>query len=338
MSLRAFLHDKWLFCVLQGMLISFVGMMLSVFRVGTYGVLFVVSLMLGVNGLLLVSEYMKKAFYYKHLEELLTHLDKKFLASEVIKRPKGCIERVWWEILKDANKDMNDEVAYYRRLQEDYKEYIEVWIHEIKTPLACINLMCDNEASDFARRLRNELDKVEGFVEQALFYARSTSLEKDYLIKEVDLEELVRGAIRKEARQLIEAKVKIELGNVAFKVYTDGKWIDFMLGQLIGNSVKYRKGVLCLSFEACEEKGQVRLKICDNGMGIPVEDCGRVFDKGFTGVNGRRFAKSTGLGLYMCKQLCEKMHMGIHLESEVGSGTTVTLIFPKDKGIFLQDS
>ena len=136
---------------------------------------------------------------------------------------------------------------------------------------------------------------------------------------------------------MIEAKAKMTLGNLDFIVYTDEKWVKFMLTQLISNSVKYRGEGLELTFEAYETQGQVVLSISDNGIGIPLQDRKRVFDKGFTGENGRRFAKSTGIGLYVCKKLCDKMHMGITLASEVGEWTTVTLSFPKDKTVYLEE-
>ncbi|MGL6175253.1 MAG: ATP-binding protein, partial [Cellulosilyticaceae bacterium] len=165
---------------------------------------------------------------------------------------------------------------------------------------------------------------------------RSTSVEKDYMIREVSLEELVRTAIKKQAKQIIEYKVDIKLGKLEEKVFVDSKWIDFMLGQIITNSLKYRKEHLILGFEAEITDTQVILKIIDNGIGIPTKDVGRVFDKGFTGENGRKYAKSTGIGLYLCQKLCEKMHLGMGVVSEEGKGTQVSFVFPKDKRVFFE--
>lgn len=199
-----------------------------------------------------------------------------------------------------------------------------------------MELMCENHRNDLTKNMLVETRKIEGFVEQALFYARSTSVEKDYVIREVSLEALVRNAIKKEARQMIEHKVQVQLGNMDYQVLADPKWVEFMLSQILSNSLKYKGENLRLKCEAEDYQAQVILSIEDNGVGIPDKDIGRVFDKGFTGENGRRYAKSTGIGLYLCKKLCKKMHLGIRLESKEGEGTKVFIIFPKDKRIFFE--
>lgn len=335
MRLSIFLKEKWLFCITQIGMILFVGVMLSVYGISDYGIGFVCIAMVLVDSGVLAVEYFQKHMYYHKILKISEALDKQTLMSELIEEPSFEEGKIWWLLLQRANKSMNDEIATYRILQEEYKTYIEAWIHEIKTPIASTRLMCENHKNDFTKVLGNEVSKIDSFVEQALFYARSTSLEKDYVIKEISLNDLVRGTIKKHARLLIEKKIILQLEQLDYKVFADSKWVDFILGQLLSNSIKY--DTTTLKCEAVEKDEQILLTIADNGVGIPMQDIGRVFNKGFTGENGRIYGKSTGIGLYLCKKLCDKMHLGISLVSEQGVGTTVTLVFPKDKRIFFEE-
>jgi signal transduction histidine kinase len=151
------------------------------------------------------------------------------------------------------------------------------------------------------------------------------------------LEALVKTAVKKHSKQLIACKTNLQISDLNYIVYTDPKWLDFILGQIISNSVKYKKENLTLTFEAKEENANILLRISDNGIGIPEQDLSRVFEKGFTGSNGRKYAKSTGMGLYLCKQLTQKMGLGISLEAAEHYGTTVVITFPKDKLTILSE-
>ncbi len=179
MRLSIFLKEKWLFCITQIGMILFVGVMLSVYGISDYGIGFVCIAMVLVDSGLLAVEYFQKHMYYHKILKISEALDKQTLMSELIEEPSFEEGKIWWLLLQRANKSMNDEIATYRILQEEYKTYIEAWIHEIKTPIASTRLMCENHKNDFTKVLGNEVSKIDSFVEQALFYARSTSLEKD---------------------------------------------------------------------------------------------------------------------------------------------------------------
>ena len=184
--------------------------------------------------------------------------------------------------------------------------------------------------------VKEELSRIDGYVEQALYYARSTNLEKDYMIREIKLDNLVKETVKKYSKQLIAAKATPCFDNLAQTEYGDPKWLEFILGQLITNSIKYKKDSPKLTFSACEEKNHVLLSISDNGVGILENELSRIFEKGFTGSNGRNHAKSTGIGLYLCRQLCNKMHLSISASSENGQGTTMTITFPKDSRLLME--
>ncbi len=216
---------------------------------------------------------------------------------------------------------------------EDYKEYIELWIHEIKLPIATSKMIIENNKNKTTKKIEEELEKVENYIEQALFYARSNTVEKDYFIKKVPLKEMVNESIKKNKNALIQEKIAINIHEIDLEVRTDNKWVVFILNQIIQNSVKYRNQDRNSQIEIYAKSGKekVMLFIKDNGIGMKKGEITRVFEKGFTGTNGRLLSKkSTGIGLYLCKKLCNKLGMGIELESAEGEGTEICLIFPQN--------
>ena len=246
-----------------------------------------------------------------------------------------------YDALARESKAMTDEVEAARLAQREYRDYVETWIHEVKTPIAAARLVAQNHPDDATAAMDRELVRIEGYAEQALYYARSTSVDRDFAIHRVDLGELVRGTLKANARTLIDAHMAPELGDLDFEVRCDPKWLTFVLGQVLVNAAKYRKpagpdGVLeparlRIGAELRLSDADARvtvLSVADEGIGIPAEDVDRVFDRGFTGQNGRRFAKSTGIGLYLVRSLCQKMGLRVTLASRVGRGTTVSIEFP----------
>ncbi len=221
------------------------------------------------------------------------------------------------------------EVERVEREAVAHREYVEGWVHEVKAPLAAARLLaeaCGGEG------LVSELDDVERLVEQALFYARSSAVEKDYFIRETSLEEPVKAVLRRHARQFIGHRVAVELDGLGLTVFTDRKWLEFILAQILTNAVKYRRadGAAVRIWAEMRDDG-VMLCVEDNGVGIPAADLGRVFEKGFTGANGRRYGRSTGVGLFLARKLCQALGHGISLESVEGEWTRVSLIFPKGR-------
>ena len=223
-------------------------------------------------------------------------------------------------------------------MTEDYKEYIELWIHEIKIPIAASKMVIENNKNTITKSIDEELDKVENYIEQALFYARSNTVEKDYYIKKAILKEIVNESIKKNKSSLIQEKISINIHDLDLEVNTDNKWIVFILNQIIQNSIKYKKKEeSAIEIYAKQGKENVILYIKDNGIGIKKGEITRVFEKGFTGTNGRLSSKkSTGIGLYLCKKLCNKLGIGIELNPVQNEGTEVMLIFPQSSYIELK--
>lgn len=324
MSIYEFLKDKILFISLNLSTAIFSAVLLYMVNADFYFVLFIPCVYVFCLVLSVLTEYIVKNNYYKKIYNSLESLDKKCLLSEIIEKPSFCEGKIMFDILKTTHKSMNDEIAKYSLSSAEYREYIELWVHEIKTPIAGAKLICENLQNE---ALGYSLERIDKFVQEALFYSRSNNLENDFFIKQVQLKELVSGMLRKNAKNFISNKIVIEMKNLDGTVFTDIKWTDFILEQIFNNSAKYKSSKIIIS--AKQNENSVSLFISDNGIGISKKDINRVFDKGFTGENGRKFAKSTGMGLYLCKKLCLKMGLNILIKSEKEKGTSLEIVFPK---------
>ena len=280
----------------------------------------------------IVIELIKSKRYFDSINNVLENLDKKYLLPEVIDEANFIEGKILNNILKTLSKDMNERVKYFKDEQLEYREYIETWVHEIKTPIASTKLILENDDSKLSERVNYEIRKVENYIDQVLYYARSSDVSKDYIIKEFDLRAVVMKSIKSNSRDFINKKIKLELKEVSGKIFSDAKWIEFIINQVIVNAIKFseaNKGVVEIYSE--EYENNIVLTIKDNGVGISGKDIDRVFEKGFTGENGRRFGKSTGIGLYLCKKLCRKLGLGITITSKVNEGTKVNIVFPKGR-------
>lgn len=332
MQLKNFLKDKRLTISLLVFGIATIEIFLTIYPIGNFIKIYIPIVILGLYFISIMVEYFRKKAFYQKINQTLNQLEEKYLVTELIKEPNFIEGKELKEVLQEINKSMLEHVNQYKYLTEDYKEYIELWIHEIKLPLAASKLMIENNKNTTTKNIDEELDKVENYIEQALFYARSNTVEKDYYIKKCMLEEIVNECVKKNKNMLIQEKISIKLHDLEIEVNTDSKWIIFILNQLIQNSVKYRKQEENSEIEIYARQGKenVILYIRDNGMGIKKGEITRVFEKGFTGTNGRLLnKKSTGIGLYLCKKLCMKLGIAIELNSVQEEGTEIRLVFPK---------
>jgi signal transduction histidine kinase len=328
MKLRDFLRDRWLSLLVVLLISAFSAILLVVLGAGAYAAGYVALLFLLGEAAALAAEYLRRRSFYRRLMDSLDHLDKKHLIAEMLAEPSFTEGKILCDVLSQAGKSMNDEIAKYRIETKEYREYVETWVHEIKTPISACRLILENNPGKLSHDLGQDFDRIENYVEQALFYARSGSVEKDYVLKHCTLRQLVSASVKKYAALLIEGGVKVETETLELSVSADAKWLEFMIGQILINSVKYRKNGPVIRFSGVQGKDSVTLTMEDNGIGIPQRDLGRVFEKGFTGENGRTAARSTGLGLYLCKRLCGKMGLGISIASIEGCGTAVSIVFP----------
>lgn len=330
MSLKNFIKEKILLISLLILVLVTIEIFLIAYDVHNFIKIYIIVFPLLLISISLSIEYYNKKTFYNKLEKNLQDLNEKYLISEIIETPNFIEGKILKEVIQDVDKSMIENVNKYKKIQEEYKEYIELWIHEIKIPIATSKMIIENNKSEAGKSIDEELDKVEDYIEQALYYARSNTVEKDYIIGKVELREIVNTAVIKNKNLLITNKVNLDLHGLDKWVYTDSKWMVFILNQIIQNAVKYgRNEDSKLEIFAEEEKEKVILFVKDNGIGIKSSEICRVFEKGFTGENGRIIGKkSTGIGLYLCKKLCEKLEIGLELESEKGVGTKVAITFP----------
>lgn len=282
----------------------------------------------------LLVNYFKKNKYIKNIEKIMDGLQEKYLISEVIEKPRMEENLAHYRILKKANKSMLENVTEVRMAQKDYKEYIESWVHEIKIPITSAKLLCENNKSEITNKIDEEIEEINNYVEQVLFYARLDQVSNDFMIRKVNLEETIRNVLARNKKIMIQNNMKVEIKNIELSAYTDEKWLEFILNQIMINAIKYRKEKGPeIVIELQEGKENVKLSIRDNGIGIKKSEIDRIFDKGFTGTNGRNQKKSTGIGLYLCKRLCEELGMIIEAESKENEYTKIIITIPRTKKI-----
>lgn len=338
MDFKLFLREKASTILLLLFGLITIEIFLMAYNVGMFIKIYIPLIIIGLYMISIIIEYFKRKKFYDNLLKILEELDEKYLITEIIKTPNFLEGQIFKNSLEQIDKSMLENVNKYKYMTEDYKEYIKLWIHEIKIPIATSKMVIENNKNAITKSIDEELDKVENYIEQALFYARSNTVEKDYYIRKVVLKEIVNESIKKNKSSLIQEKISIDIHDLEIEVNTDNKWIVFILNQIIQNSIKYRKKEnSVMEIYANQGKENVILYIKDNGIGIKQGEITRVFEKGFTGTNGRLSnKKSTGIGLYLCKKLCNKLGIGIELNSVQNEGTEVKLVFPKDSYIELK--
>ena len=270
--------------------------------------------------------WLRKSRFYHGLCADLDRLDQKYLLPEMLEEPDFAEGRAVCEILRETDKSMCERIAEYRRENADFREYIELWVHEIKLPLAGLQLMCHNDGQE---KYDGPLQRADDCDETVLYYARSGSAEKDYLIKPVQLSRVFADIAVRSRAELVERGISLRTENLGVSVLTDGKWLGFMLGQLMGNSVKYGAKEIAVTAEDFPDKTVLRFR--DDGIGISESDLPYIFEKSFTGENGRACGRSTGMGLYLVKKLCGKLGHSVAAYSEKGKYTEIVLTFGKNE-------
>lgn len=227
--------------------------------------------------------------------------------------------------LREEQRQMEDRM---NQRFSDMVDYYTIWAHQIKTPIAAMRLTLQNEDSDLSRMLLEELFRIEQYVEMVLCYLRLDSSATDYVIREYELDSILSQAVRKFAGQFIRKKIRLEYQPVRFRVITDEKWLLFVVEQVLSNALKYtpQGGIITIRLES-----PGILCICDTGIGIAPEDLPRIFEKGYTGYNGRNDKKASGIGLYLCRRICRNLGHSISANSSLESGTVVRIRLVQEK-------
>ncbi len=333
MKLKNYLKSK-----LYALIISFLGLLIMIFIciafktnlevIITLLVIFILCSLL----ILLISYYTKRKFYNELIANIEA-LDKAYLVLETIEKPEFYDGKLIYKALYEINKSMIENINKIYRQNKDFKEYVEMWIHEVKIPLASLILTINNYKNGINPKIKSQIKRLEDYVDQVLFYARSENAEKDYLIKKVNLSKVVKNVGLKNMDDLLEQKLDFQVSDIDEFVFSDSKWLEFILGQIINNSIKYKRDIKnsYIKISTVSFKNKTTLIIEDNGIGINSADIKQVFDKSFTGENGRIRSKSTGMGLFIAKNMCDKLGHKIWIESVQNKYTKVYITFSKNE-------
>lgn len=296
------------------------------FSISKYIIIFLSTLILIVQGLCLSLEYFLTKKKYTEYKNILEKLDKKYLIHEMI-IPKTYEEKFFLEIVRSANSSMMDVINLYKDREEDYKDSIEAFVHEVKTPIAVINLIIDNNKNEQSIKLRVQNEKILSLVEEVLYMSKASNMENDYRIKEYSLEDIIGDTILENKFNLIENNVTLDIKDCHYKVYTDKKWLVFILNQLISNAIKYTGTKKKIEFVGKYIDGNVVLSVIDNGIGFDEFEDLNIYKKGYTGNDNE---KSTGFGLYIVKNLSSKLNLKISIDYTYKYGGKFDLVFPKN--------
>ena len=355
MNPKSYIIDKKIDIFITSFLVVVVAWLLVIFNVNAAVTVLITGLMVVVELLRFILDYRRRSAFYITLFENVKRLDQSYLVLETLDRPEFLEGQLLYDVLYDIDKSMIENVNTYSLKNKEFREYIELWIHEVKLPLSSISLKLhnliesdskrkavsvnegiDNQNNDIEiyKKLQSEIRRIESYVDQVLYYSRSENAEKDYHIAEITFSRIIHDVAMDNREALLENGIDLRIEDIAdITLNTDQKWFSFILGQLISNSIKYKRDVSepYIRIYAKTEGDIVKVSVEDNGIGIPESDLKRVFEKSFTGTNGLGRAKSTGMGLYIAKTLCDKLGHRISIESEQGEWTRVTIVVKKNE-------
>ena len=332
MSFLRFIKDNKVNILVSLLLFILVILLMFTFQVNSFLIIISIIFFLSSFIFLLLYNYFRKKKFYNELINNTKLLDKKYLVLETLSEPSFLEGKILYDSLYQIDKSMNERIKLYEKNLSDFKEYVEMWIHEVKIPLSSLSLMCHNHHNEIDKKYLNQINKLDNYVDQVLYYVRSNDAEKDFLIKKTNLEKIINSVMIKNKDEILLNNITVNVENLNIFVYTDTKWLIFIINQILNNSIKYKKknGNSLIKIYATEEKDLVNLFIYDNGIGINKSDITRVFDKTFTGENGRKDANSTGMGLYIVKKLIDKLGHKISISSKENEYTEVKITFGKN--------
>lgn len=296
----------------------------------TFSVVFMIGMVIAV---LIMTKYLmdwyRKKKYFEIITERVKDLKEPWLIAELLPVSYTIEDEIYQELLRKVGSSAIEEIHKIEDEQKEYEDYIEQWIHEVKTPITSIHLMLENRISEnpgLKRDLNVELSRLENDVELALYYARSEQIYRDYLIQKLNVRKVLLKVVNKNRTVIMNSSVAIDLDcDEALYAYGDEKWLVFMLTQVLLNAIKYKaEADAKVVMRAKRDNKRIVLNIIDNGKGIKKGELPRIFDKGFTGSNGRDNEKSTGMGLYLVHKLCEKLEIDIKADSVYGEFTEIS--------------
>lgn len=331
MNIGTYIKEKKENIILFIILVIILLFLLDLFGVNKYLTIMILSLLSIYFIVDFFTFYLKRKKYYDNFLNNLNLLDKKYLILETLEEPEFLDGKFFYDALYKIDKSMMENINNYRNETEDFKEYVEMWIHEIKIPIAGLMLMYHNNKT-VNKNFLDQLNSLDNLTDQILYYVRSNYAEKDFLIKEASMDKIINEVLLKNKDSILENHIDVTVDVKNVKVLTDSKWLVFILNQIINNSIKYcdnnRKSYIMFYIEDNEKETTLHIK--DNGIGVNASDLKHVFDKSFTGENGRKMRNSTGFGLYISKKLIEKLGHKIIATSEENKYFEIAITFGKN--------
>lgn len=332
MKFKEYLKDKVYAIILTLLTVGVIYLIFRAYRIKTSIIISGIIIFLICNVIIMLIDYFRKRNFYNEFLTNILELDKSYLVLETLDCPEFCEGKLLYQALYEINKSYLENVNKIDNSRKNFKEYVEMWIREVKIPLATLTLTINNHQNEINPKIKSQIKRLEDYVDQVLYYVRSENAEKDYLIKKVDLGNIIKNIGIKNMDDLLENNIEFIVDKTDALVYSDAKWLEFILGQIINNAIKYKRNIKnsYIKISTKDDKKKVVLMIEDNGIGIKDSDIKQVFDKSFTGENGRIRSKSTGMGLYIAKNMCEKLGHKITLESALHKYTRVYITFAKN--------
>ncbi|WP_409176946.1 sensor histidine kinase [Brevibacillus fortis] len=322
--MKLFLRDQWPFAAF--FLVQLI-LLIMIFAMDGYWneslMIYVMFLSVFFAGAFLAIRYLSHRTIYQRLSKPVETLEE---LTQTYGNSPLC--RAMDEISQEQYRLYKEQLHAYENKQRDHTTFIQQWVHQMKTPISVIHLLLQNEDDPTAESVREEVDRIKRGLETVLYIARLDRFEQDFLIEPVTLRSLVQNVLAENKRLFIRNQVYPEVKvDENWRVESDDKWLAFVLNQLLTNAVRYSAGKSNkVTIRAYERGVHAILEVQDYGIGIPTEDIRRVFKPYFTGENGRKYPESTGMGLYLVKEICGRLHHGVEMESEVGEGTTVRIV------------
>lgn len=334
MNFIQYMQDKRFFLVFYVILMLFISLIMIVndnWHLASRNLIYThVFCFLLVSLYIIIGYYYRRSFYL-NLQDVIDSKQENFHVA--MPEPQNAEQSLYIQLIQNVHSNHSEQLQKLIYEKRDHQDFIMSWVHEVKLPIAASHLLMSNSSGkdlDFlVDKLEDELTKIDNYVEQALYYSRIDSFSKDYFITDISLNAIIKNSVKKYAKFFITKRIRFRMEDSDSFVQSDSKWLTFIINQIITNSLKYtaEDGNLTVLIE--EDSKEKRLLIQDTGVGIKDEDLHRVFERGFTGSNGRIHTKSTGMGLYLAKQMAIKLGHEISIESEEGMYTSIIIHFPK---------
>ena len=321
---REYIHQNRRLLIIQAVFAAVFIVTFILYRLPITAVLYPLGICVAIGCCFLIYDYRKVKVRHEKFREIQNFMD---ISVDGLPKPESIADEDYSRIIELLCQEISGTVTNMNLRYDNMIEYYTVWAHQIKTPIVAMKLRLQNEDSRFSRNISSELLRIEQYVEMVLVFLRLDGSSTDYVIKEYELDDIVRQAVKKFAGEFIQRKLTLNYDEVKMSVITDEKWLSFVIEQILSNALKYtRNGGVSIYLE----NGDV-LCIKDTGIGIEAEDLLRIFEKGYTGYNGRSDKKASGIGLYLCKRICKNLGHSISAVSAPGEGTIIKIDISRKK-------